>query len=86
MPDLIILDLGLPGGDGYLVMKRMKSMLSLSAIPIIVLTAQDPHSHKASSLKSGAVAFFQKPHDDAELLGAIRSALGEESSEAGEAH
>ena len=43
-PDLVLLDLGLPGGDGFVVLERMRSHMQLSATPIIVLTARDPES------------------------------------------
>ena len=77
-PDLIILDLGLPAGDGFLVLERLRAMADLLAIPVIVLSAWDPTNNRQRSLKSGAVAFFQKPPDNREFLSAIRHALGEE--------
>jgi DNA-binding response OmpR family regulator len=77
LPDLVILDLGLPAGDGFLVLERMKSMADLVAIPVIVLSARDPTDNKKRALESGAVAFFQKPADNHEFLTAIRHALGE---------
>lgn len=75
MPDLIILDIGLPGGGGFLVMERLE-FLSIP-IPVIVLTAADPQDNEERALKSGAVAFFQKPPDNDKLLAAIQEALGE---------
>jgi DNA-binding response OmpR family regulator len=77
LPDLIILDLGLPAGDGFLVLERMRDLADLAAIPVIVLSARDPADNKKRSLEAGAVAFFQKPPDNHECLGAIRHALGE---------
>lgn len=74
-PDLIILDIGLPGGSGFLAMERLE-YLSIS-IPVIVLTAADPQDNEERALKSGAVAFFQKPPDNDKLLAAIQEALGE---------
>ena len=76
-PDLIILDLGLTAGDGFLVMERLKGILSLSVIPVIVVSARDPHANRERALKAGAKAFLQKPVDDAELMSVIRKALGE---------
>jgi DNA-binding response OmpR family regulator len=77
MPDLVILDLGLPGGDGFLVLERMKNLPGLLAIPVIVLSAWDPVDNKKRALEAGAAAFFQKPPDNHEFLSAIRRALGE---------
>ena len=76
-PDLIILDLGLPAGDGFVVMERFKSIPALAVIPVIVVSARDVLSNKERALKAGARAFLQKPVDNAELLRVIRQALGE---------
>jgi DNA-binding response OmpR family regulator len=74
-PDLIILDIGLPGGDGFIVLERLKRNSALADIPVIVLTARDSQYNKRRSLKAGAVAFFQKPVDNEEFLEAIRGTL-----------
>lgn len=74
-PHLIILDLGLPAGDGYAVLKNLQEYPALAVIPVIVLTARDPESNEKRTLESGAVAFFQKPADNDELLGVIRACL-----------
>ena len=74
-PHLIILDLGLPAGDGFAVLKHLQDYPALSVIPVIVLTARDREGNKRRSLESGAVAFFQKPPDNAELLAVIRANL-----------
>ena len=74
-PNLIILDLGLPGGDGFLLMTRLKRHPVLEQSPIIVLSALDPTINKERSLRAGAVAFFSKPADNEKFLAAIHSAL-----------
>jgi DNA-binding response OmpR family regulator len=76
-PDLMILDLGLPAGDGFVVMERFKIIPSLAVIPIIVVSARDARANKGRAIKAGAKAFLQKPVDTAELLAVIRQALGE---------
>ena len=76
-PDLIILDLGLPAGDGFVVMERLKLIPSLSVIPVIVVSGRAGLANQERALKAGAKAFLQKPVDDAELLAVIRQALGE---------
>jgi DNA-binding response OmpR family regulator len=74
-PHLIILDLGLPAGDGYAVLKNLQQYPALATIPVIVLTARDPEGNEKRTLESGAVAFFQKPADNEELLGVVRACL-----------
>jgi DNA-binding response OmpR family regulator len=74
-PHLIILDLGLPAGDGFAVLKNLQRYPALSDIPVIVLTARDPETNEKRTLESGAIAFFQKPVDNEELLGVIRASL-----------
>jgi two-component system KDP operon response regulator KdpE len=75
-PSLIILDLGLPVGDGFVVLDRLQNSDSLAGIPVIVLSARDPQSNEERALKAGASAFFQKPADNEELLNVIRVSLG----------
>jgi two-component system KDP operon response regulator KdpE len=74
-PDLIVLDLGLPAGDGFVVLERLQKSDSLSSVPVIVLSARDPQDNEARAMKAGAAAFFQKPADNEELLNVIRVSL-----------
>lgn len=75
-PDLVLLDIGLPGGDGYVVLERLRKNTALSMIPVIVLSARDANENEKRVLEAGAVAFFQKPADNESLLDAIRCAMG----------
>lgn len=77
LPDLVLLDLGLPAGDGFTVLQRLKSHGALSSVPVIVVSARDVATNRERALGAGAVAYFQKPADAAELLQAIRQALRE---------
>jgi two-component system KDP operon response regulator KdpE len=79
-PDAILLDMGLPGGDGIVVMERLKSFPALEHIPVIVVSAREPSATGARAAEAGAHAYVQKPIDHEALLSAIRSALGEAGS------
>jgi len=72
---MILLDLGLPGGDGYLAMERIRAIPELADIPIVVISARDPVVERRRSLEAGAVAYFQKPIRNNELRVAIHKAL-----------
>ena len=75
-PDAILLDLGLPGGNGLVVLQRFKANTSLGGIPVIIVTAEDPKVAEARTIEAGAVAFLQKPVDQDKLMAAVQQALG----------
>ena len=77
-PHVILLDIGLPGGDGFVVLERLKSNRLLSAIPVIVVTAQGPEVAEQKAREGGAVAFLQKPVKADELIVTIRGVLGKQ--------
>ncbi len=77
LPDLIILDLGLPAGDGFLVLERLASVRELKSIPVIVISARDHRLNEERALKAGARAYMQKPWDDQALLALIAHLLSE---------
>jgi DNA-binding response OmpR family regulator len=76
-PDLILLDLGLPAGDGFVVLDRLRANTYWAVIPVIVVSARDVAANKERALKSGAKKFLQKPWNDNELLGMISQLLEE---------
>lgn len=75
-PDAILLDLGLPGGNGLVVLQRLKSNTALSAIPVIIVTAEDPSVAETRAIEAGANAFLQKPVDQDKLMAAVQQAMG----------
>ena len=75
-PHVILLDLGLPGGDGFVVLERLKSNRLLSAIPVIVVTVQDPEVVEQKARECGAVAYVQKPVKADQLIATIQGVLG----------
>lgn len=74
-PDLIILDLGLPGEDGYAVLDQLAQSKELASIPVIVLSAWNRYAHETRVRSAGAKIFCQKPVDADELLGRIQQLL-----------
>jgi DNA-binding response OmpR family regulator len=78
MPDLMILDLGLPAGDGFSVLERLKVNEKLSSIPVIVLSGRDRVGNWDRAIKAGAKTFLQKPVANDKLLAVIRLVLAEQ--------
>ena len=76
-PDLIVLDLGIPSGDGFVVLDTLRANIDLSSIPVIVLSGRDRRANEERVLNAGAKAFLQKPVESNDFLAAIRQALGE---------
>ncbi len=75
-PDVILLDIGLPAGDGFVVMERLRANPSLAAIPVIILTGRERKGNFDRAMQAGCYAYFEKPADNEALLAAIRKAIG----------
>ena len=75
-PDLIILDVVMPGGDGMNVLKRLNASNPRNMIPVIVVTGMEPKA-KAEAFANGAVDFYLKPVNMDTLLESIREELGQ---------
>ena len=71
-PDLLLLDLGLPDGDGLAIIRRVRAW---SPVPIIVLSARAQEEQKIAALDAGADDYVTKPFSAAELLARVRAAL-----------
>ncbi len=74
-PDLVLLDLMLPGMDGYEVCRQMQKDVRLSQIPVIMLTAKSAVADKVSGYQKGADDYITKPFDTEELLVRVRAQL-----------
>ncbi|MBI3829522.1 MAG: response regulator [Planctomycetes bacterium] len=74
-PDLILLDLMLPGTDGLEVCKRLKTGTDTRAVPIIMLTAKGEESDVVAGLEVGASDYVTKPFSPKVLLARIRAVL-----------
>ena len=74
-PDLILLDLMMPGMDGYAVISSLKDKPSVANIPVIMLTAMAQAKEKIKGLTAGAEDYITKPFDTKELILRIESVL-----------
>lgn len=76
-PDVILLDLGLPGSSGFLVLERLKATLALASIPVVIVSAEEPKVAQSRALAAGAVAFLQKPVAQQTLVRTVEEALAQ---------
>jgi DNA-binding response OmpR family regulator len=90
-PDLILLDITFPpdvahgGGvpwDGFRIIQWLRRMEEAKTVPIIVVTSGEAPQYKDRALSAGAMAFFQKPVNNEELLATIQQALNDKPAAA----
>lgn len=74
-PDLALLDVGLPGLDGFELTRRIRGDLRLSTLPVLLLTGRSSVDDVVTGLEAGADDFITKPFARPELVARIRSAL-----------
>src|SRR2546423_11700136 len=72
-PDIVLLDVMMPGMDGFEVCRRIKSSAKTTHIPIVMVTALDQPSDRVTGLEAGADDFLTKPVDDVSLFARVRS-------------
>jgi diguanylate cyclase (GGDEF)-like protein len=75
MPDLVLLDVIMPGMDGYEVCRRIKGDMTTASIPVIMLTSRADHEDKIRGLGGGANDYVTKPYEIGELLARVRNIL-----------
>lgn len=74
-PDLILLDIGMPCGDGHTVANRLSSSVSTILVPIIYLTARTSPVDRDRALALGAYDYITKPFTPERLLNSVKNAL-----------
>lgn len=74
-PDLVLLDIMMPGMDGYEVCERLKADPQTKDIPVVFLTAVTGVEDKTRGFKLGAVDYITKPFDGAEVKARVRTHL-----------
>ena len=74
-PDLVLLDVMMPGMDGISVLRTLKDDPETRLIPVVLMTALNAVEDRVRGIEAGADDFLSKPVDDRELLARIRTAL-----------
>lgn len=77
-PDLVLMDLGLPGIDGFEATRRIKAGPATQGIPVVALTARAMTSDREAAFEAGCDDYDTKPVDLSRLVGKIRQLLGHE--------
>ena len=72
-PDIVLLDVMMPGMDGFEVCRRIKSNPATAHVPVVMVTALDQPSDRVAGLEAGADDFLTKPVDDSALFARVRS-------------
>lgn len=72
-PDIVVLDLGMPGGNGFTVLERLGDSASTSTIPVLVITARKDDSAAERALEMGATRFRRKPVEPALLVDEVET-------------
>ncbi len=70
-PDLIILDVMLPGLDGIEILRRLRADVRTRTMPVLILTAKGQRENRETALDSGANLFITKPFSNSEVIAAV---------------
>ena len=74
-PDIVLLDVMMPGLSGYDVCRRIRADPATALLPVVLVTSLDPHEERVKGIEAGADDFLSKPIHQAELLARVRSLL-----------
>src|SRR5690606_8922191 len=84
LPDLILMDINLPGMDGYEAATKIKSIERLRHVPVVALTANVLHGDRERSLTAGCDGYLQKPIDIDQLVESVEAFLAGKREEVAE--
>lgn len=74
-PDLVLLDVMMPGISGYDVCRRLRADPATALLPVVMCTSLDPHKERINGIEAGADDFLSKPVNQAELFARVKSLL-----------
>lgn len=74
-PDVIIMDVVMPGMSGFQATRQLAKDSSTQDIPVIILTTKDQETDKIWGMRQGAIAYLVKPVDEDTLIGKVKEAL-----------
>ena len=74
-PDVVLIDINLPGGDGFTVAERLNNYVQTAGIPMIFITASKKESLRERAYEAGAAGFLEKPFQATDLADAIEASL-----------
>lgn len=72
-PDVLVLDVMLPGLDGYEILRRIRADRRAQALPVLMLTAKGQREDREMAIESGADIFMTKPFANSEIIAAVTS-------------
>jgi DNA-binding response OmpR family regulator len=76
LPDVVILDVMLPGRSGYDILRELREDPAHAALPVLMLTARGQTKDREMAERAGASRFMTKPFSNAEVLDAVRALSG----------
>lgn len=76
MPDLVLMDVVMPGLNGFQATRELSKNPDTAAIPVIIVTTKDQESDRVWGLRQGAKEYVTKPVDETELITKVKSILG----------
>jgi putative two-component system response regulator len=74
-PDLVLLDIGLPGRNGHAVLSEIRASADLRLVPVVILSGEGNREDKLRALRAGATDFMSKPFDSEELMTRLQALL-----------
>ena len=75
-PDVVLLDIMMPGMDGWEVLRRLKESAETAGIPVVVFTAKENIRGRQQSIEMGAADYFRKPFEPDDLVELVRRVTG----------